>query len=61
MRHWEFHAVGATKADVKRLLDEGYIQIARRSGSITKYLLTEKGRNVVWAESMERQFQAVSV
>jgi len=61
MRHWEFHAVGATKADVKRLLDEGYVQIARRDGAIIKYLLTEKGRNVVWAESMERQFQAVSV
>ncbi|MBA7712426.1 hypothetical protein ES703_121400 [subsurface metagenome] len=60
MRHWEFHAVGATKADVKRLLDEGYICIATQFRSITKYLLTEKGRNVVWAESMERQFEAVS-
>ncbi|MBA7661780.1 hypothetical protein ES703_69800 [subsurface metagenome] len=61
MRHWEFHAVGATKADVKRLLDEGYVCIAAQRGSITKYILTEKGRNVVWAESMERQFDAVSV
>jgi len=61
MRHWEFHAVGATKADVKRLLDEGYVCIAAQRGSIIKYILTEKGRNVVWAESMERQFDAVSV
>jgi len=61
MRHWEFHAVGATRADVKRLQDEGYIYIASRNGGFTKYKLTEKGRNVVWAESMERQFEAVSV
>ena len=61
MRHWEFHAVGAAKADVKRLRDEGYVQISSQNGSITKYLLTEKGRKVVWAESMERQFEAVSV
>ena len=60
MRHWEFHAVGATKADVKRLRDEGYIQVSSQYGSIIKYLLTEKGKSVVWAESMERQFQAVS-
>jgi len=61
MRHWEFHAVGATRADVKRLLDEGYVCIAAQRGSITKYILTEKGKKVVWAESMERQFVAVSV
>ena len=60
MRHWEFHAVGATKADVRRLLDEGYVCIAAQRGSITKYVLTEKGKNVVWAESMERQFEVVS-
>ncbi|KKL87787.1 hypothetical protein LCGC14_1931280, partial [marine sediment metagenome] len=61
MRHWEFHAVGATRADAKRLMDEGYIFISSRNGSITKYKLTEKGRSIVWAESMERQFEAVSV
>jgi len=60
MRHWEFHALGATRADMKRLLDEGYIQIATRNGSITKYLLTEKGKRVVWAESMERKIETVS-
>ena len=61
MRHWEHHAVGATRADVNRLLDEGYVYISGRNGSITKYKLTEKGKNVVWAESMDRQFEAVSV
>ena len=61
MRHWEFHALGATKADVQRLVDQGYVCVATRSGALTKYILTEKGRNVVWAESMDRQFEAVSV
>jgi len=61
MRHWEFHAVGATKADVKRLVDEGYICVSSQYGAITKYILTEKGKSVVWAETMERQFEAVSV
>jgi len=60
MRHWEFHAVGATKADVKRLVDEGYVCISRQSGSLIKYMLTEKGKSVVWAESMEDQFEAPS-
>lgn len=59
MRHWEFYAVGGTKADVKRLADDGYICVSRQSGSITKYLLTEKGKSVVWAASMERKFTAV--
>lgn len=58
-RSWEFHAVGATREDVRRLLDQGYIAIAVREDRLTKYLLTEKGRNVVWASSMERKFVAV--
>jgi len=61
MRHWEFHAVGATRDDVKRLLDEGYILVSSGYGATTKYKLTEKGKNVVWAVAMDRQFEAVSV
>ncbi|HUV51655.1 MAG TPA: LAGLIDADG family homing endonuclease [Dehalococcoidia bacterium] len=61
MRHWEFHAVGATRDDVKRLVDQGYVCVSTRDRTITKYILTDKGRNIVWAESMERQFEAVSV
>jgi hypothetical protein len=60
MRHWEYYAVGATKADVKRLVDQGYVFIESGGGSITKYKLTEKGKNVVWAETMERKFDRVS-
>ena len=53
--------IGYPLSRLRLLLDEGYIYISDRSGAITKYKLTEKGRNVVWAESMERQFEAVSV
>lgn len=59
MRSWEFHAVGATRADIKRLQDEGYVCIAVRDDRLTKYVLTEKGRNQVWSLSMEDQFEAV--
>ncbi len=60
-RHWQHHAIGATKDDVKRLADGGYIQIAVRSGAIIKYEITDKGKKVVWAENMESLVQTVSV
>jgi hypothetical protein len=60
-RHWEYHSVGASKDDIKRLQDQGYVFIEDHKGSVVKYKLTEKGKQAVWAESMERQFTAVSV
>ncbi len=60
-RSWEFHAVGATRDDIKRLLDQGYVAISDRGDRLTKYLLTEKGRHVVWPSSMEKQFKAIPV
>jgi hypothetical protein len=60
MRHWEYHAVGATKEEVKRLVEQGYVFISAQSGSIVKYQLTEKGKKVVWAETMERQMESVT-
>jgi len=60
-RPWEFHAVGATRDDIRRLLGQGYVGVAVREDRLTKYLLTEKGRSVVWATAMERKFEAVPV
>lgn len=57
-RYWEHQAVGATKKDILRLKDQGYVQVAVRNGSLTKYELTEKGKQVVWAQAMEDQFVA---
>jgi hypothetical protein len=58
-KSWEFWVVGATRSDIKRLLDQGYVTAAVREPRLTKYLLTEKGRQVVWSASMERKFTAV--
>ncbi len=56
---WEYYTVGATRKDIGRLLDEGFVTIAYRSGSITRYKLTERGRELVWATHMEQEFTKV--
>ncbi|MDD3983955.1 MAG: ATP-binding protein [Candidatus Omnitrophica bacterium] len=59
---WTYFSIGASQRDVKRLLDEGYIQISEKyDGGPTKYLLTEKGKNWVWATSMEREYTKIEV
>lgn len=56
---WEYFAVGASRDDIKRLLDEGLIEIVRRNSQVTRYALTEKGKNLVWATSMENEMQKI--
>jgi len=58
-KSWEFWVVGATKDDIKRLVDQGYVTAAVREPRLTKYLLTDRGRQVVWSATMERKFTAV--
>jgi Holliday junction DNA helicase RuvB len=55
---WEAYAVGATKDNLKRLIDEGYIIVFAQKPNLTLYLLTEKGKNKGWAESMEHKVTA---
>jgi len=54
-RDWAYQAVGATKKEVKRLEDEGFLVISRRFDGLTKYLLSDKGNQVVkeWSEATE--------
>lgn len=60
-RDWEFHTVGATRRDIRRLVDEGYVCVSRKSEDCpTKYLLTEKGKQIVSMDEMERKFETVS-
>lgn len=59
-KSWEFHTVEATKDDINRLLDNGYIVRAETGRRFTKYLLTEKGRSVVWSASRAQEFDPVS-
>jgi len=58
-RNWEFYTIGASRKDINRLVDEGMIIVALKSSSLTKYKLSEKGRNFVFAASMEREFAKI--
>ena len=59
LRSWEYYTIGASRDDIRRLLDEGFIVVAIKSSSLTKYKLSEKGRDFVWATTMEREFTKV--
>lgn len=56
LRSWEYYTIGASRADIQRLLDEGLLIIAVKVTGLTKYKLSEKGKNLVWATTMEREF-----
>jgi len=58
-RSWEYYTVGSSRRDIRRLLDEGMITVALKTSAITKYKLTGKGRDLVWAFSMEREFEKI--
>lgn len=59
-RHWEYYTIGAARRDVNRLVDEGMITVALRASSgLIKYKLTDKGRDFIWATTMEREFTKV--
>ncbi len=59
IRSWEYYTIGASQKDIKRLLDEGMLIVAVKTSYLTKYKLSEKGREFVWALSMEREFTKV--
>ncbi|MBA7465000.1 hypothetical protein ES707_00161 [subsurface metagenome] len=58
-RSWEYYTIGASRNDIKRLLDEGLLIVAVKTAVLTKYKLSEKGRSLVWATSMEREFAKI--
>ncbi len=59
LRNWEYYTVGASRNDIARLLDEGMIVVSVKTSSITKYKLSQKGRDFVWATTMEREFTKI--
>ncbi|MBA7689984.1 hypothetical protein ES703_98503 [subsurface metagenome] len=59
MRSWEYYTIGASRNDIKQLLDEGFLIVAVKTSSLTKYKLSEKGRNFVFATNMEREFAKI--
>jgi replication-associated recombination protein RarA len=59
MTAWERSQVGATLDQVKRLVDEGMITVEVKNGNLVKYKLIQKGRDLVYAEIMERKMKKV--
>jgi len=59
LRSWEYYTIGASRKDISRLLDEGLLIIAIKTTALTKYKLSEKGREFVWAMTMEREFAKI--
>jgi hypothetical protein len=66
LRSWSAYHVGATRADINRLIAEELIVVTSNSSrigpgeySLTRYRLTEKGRNVIFAASMEKEFRKI--
>jgi len=58
-RNWEYYTVGASRRDIQRLLDEGMLVVAIKTSSLTKYKLSPKGCDLVFAFSMERVFDKI--
>ncbi len=56
---WEYYTVGASRDDIRRLLDEGLIIISGRNSWMVKYKLSQKGRDLVWNANMEREMEKV--
>jgi len=59
LRSWEYYTIGASRKDISRLLDEGFIIITVKTSGLTKYRLSEKGRGFVAALSMEQEAQRI--
>jgi hypothetical protein len=65
-RVWAAYHVGASRSDINRLITEELIVQAHQSSRIGKYdyapalyRLTEKGRSLIFATTMEREFERV--
>ncbi|KKM65008.1 hypothetical protein LCGC14_1495590 [marine sediment metagenome] len=56
VRSWTQRMVGATRGDITRLVDEGYIrQFYKNPGYDILYMLTDKGKNAVLIPALEAE------
>jgi len=58
-RTWTYYSVGASRRDIGRLMDEGLIVLFSQDRLQKRYRLSQKGRDLVWAEAMNREFTKV--
>jgi len=59
LRSWEYYTIGASRDDMRRLVDNGFVIITVKTSNLTRYRLSEKGKSFVWATTMEREFTRV--
>lgn len=58
-KKWQGYQAGAGLSDLHRLKEEGLIVIAFRERGLTKYLLTDKGRNLAIPSVLDREFERI--
>ncbi len=58
-RSWEFYTIGATRADIRRLVDDSMVCVAVKGEGFTRYKLTDKANKLIWALTMEHEFEKV--
>src|SRR5271157_1033304 len=56
---WEYFSLGASRDDTKRLLNQGLITIVHHNSECTKYRLTDKGKNLVFAVNVECEMKKI--
>jgi Holliday junction DNA helicase RuvB len=56
---WEYYAVGASREDIKRLIDDGFVVISHKDSLGTRYRLSEKGRIFVQAMNLNHEYPRV--
>ncbi|MFA5379844.1 MAG: ATP-binding protein [Dehalococcoidia bacterium] len=59
IRCWEYFTLGASLTDIKRLIEEGMVIISQKTSVVTRYQLSDKGKNFVFSTMMEREFEKV--
>ena len=59
LRSWEYYTIGASRNDIRRLLDEGLLIIAVKTANLTKYKLSPKGKSFVQEMTMRREFAKI--
>lgn len=57
--YWMHHSIGATKEEVKLLVDQGYACLAVHAGPLVKYELTQKGREMALRD-IDEMLESVS-
>lgn len=59
LHSWEYFTIGAALADVKRLIEQGMIVVDMKTSTVTRYRLSEKGRDFVFSTMMDREFAKI--